>query len=181
MKILRAITALALAAFIAALAGCAGKAPRSEALRLHILANSDSAEDQAVKLKVRDAILACFGGGFEVSSEQEAKRKLLLMGDELQSAAENALAESGMDYGVQLVSGEFDFPDRMYGDELYPAGRYDALRVVLGDGAGHNWWCVMFPPLCIIESEPGGTAVNGDGTLAFRSFFAEIWRELFSR
>jgi stage II sporulation protein R len=68
---------------------------------------------------------------------------------------ESALREQGMDYGAQLMIGVYDFPDRQYGDTLYPAGKYEALRVVLGEGQGHNWWCVMFPPLCILELPDG--------------------------
>ena len=70
-------------------------------------------------------------------------------------AAEQALAECGMDYGASLEIGTFPFPQREYGAEVYPAGEYAALRVVLGAGKGQNWWCVMFPPLCILEL-PGG-------------------------
>ncbi|MCR5809044.1 MAG: stage II sporulation protein R [Clostridiales bacterium] len=173
-----ALAAVFLAAFLNA--GCAEKEKGvPDALRLHIIANSDDPADQAAKLKVRDAVLEAFEGGFGADSRKEAEEKLLSMGGKIQEAAENALRECGMDYGAELIEGEFDFPDREYGGKLYPAGRYRALRVILGEGNGRNWWCVMFPPLCLIETEPGGTEVNEDGTLKFKSFFAKLWREIF--
>lgn len=143
------------------------------ALRLHILANSDSEEDQRVKLLVRDAILNCVREHFDVSSKDDAIRRLHMLGSKIQDTAEQVLRENGFTYDVQLISGDFDFPDRTYGDEFYPAGDYSALRVILGDGLGHNWWCVMFPPLCVIDD---GTGVerNDDGTLELKSLFADF-------
>jgi len=145
---------LLLAALLAA--GCAVRKERTvsqDVLRLHVIANSDSAEDQAVKLRVRDAVLAVV----EPQESAEATRDYLLShGDRILTAARDTLAESGFSYDVQLMLGTFDFPDRSYGDRIYPAGAYEALRVVLGSGAGQNWWCVLFPPLCIVtqESDP---------------------------
>ncbi len=149
-----------------------------DALRLHILANSDSEEDQRVKLLVRDAVLGLFRERFSADTKTEAVDCLLSLGPELQQTAERVLEENGMEPRVTLEAGEFDFPDRSYGDEFYPAGRYAALRVILGEGAGHNWWCVMFPPLCVIDTGTG-TQYNDNGTLEFRSFFAELLRGLF--
>ena len=177
MKGILRITAGLLAALSLTAALCAHAAERKNALRLHVIANSDSYEDQRVKLLVRDALLETFDG-FSVDSREEAKTRLLAMGDELQSAAERVLYENGADYPVTLEAGEFEFPDRSYGGELYPAGEYSALRVILGAGEGQNWWCVMFPPLCVID-DGSGVSYNEDGTLEFRSFFAEIFRRLF--
>lgn len=153
--------------------------PLPDCIRLHILANSDSAEDQAAKLKVRDAVLEIARELPSAGTKDEARSELLSMGDKLQQAAEETLSQNGMDYGAVLMTGEFDFPDRVYGDALYPAGRYEAIRIVLGSGEGHNWWCVMFPPLCVIEEEPGSAEYEADGTLKFKSFFAELIRGLF--
>jgi len=125
-----------------------GSAENENILRLHIIANSDSAADQQVKLKVRDAVLACVKAG---GSAEETVSYVKEHGAELLAAAENVLRENGFSYGAQLMLGRFDFPDRWYGSTLYPAGSYNALRVVLGDGAGQNWWCVLFPPLCIVR------------------------------
>lgn len=159
---------------------CASDEPKlPDALRLHVIANSDSREDQEAKLLVRDAILSAFNEGFAAETKEQAEEKLLSMGEPIMEAAENALSECGMDYGAELAFGEFDFPDRTYGGKLYPAGRYKALRVILGEGKGQNWWCVMFPPLCVIESEPGETETNEDGTYKFKSFFVKLWKEIF--
>lgn len=119
-------------------------------LRLHVIANSDSEADQAVKLLVRDAILACMEPG---DSAEEAEAFVRDHGAELLQAAEDVLRERGFSYSAQLMLGDYEFPDRTYGDTLYPAGTYRALRVVLGEGAGQNWWCVLFPPLCIVTGD----------------------------
>ncbi len=150
------------------------------ALRLHIIANSDSAEDQAAKLCVRDAVLQCVRERFEgAENSAEAEEILLAMGDELLECAKKALASCGTEHDVQLIDGEFSFPDRLYEGLLYPAGSYRALRIIIGAGEGHNWWCVMFPPLCIIDDGNGEASVNPDGTLEFKSFFAELFEKLF--
>lgn len=150
------------------------------ALRLHVMANSDSETDQAAKLAVRDAVLACVSGRLSrAESAEEAKTALMELGAELEAAARETLAERGLDYGVQLVCGRFDFPDRVYENTLYPAGEYSALRVILGEGRGRNWWCVMFPPLCVIDEAEAPAEYNGDGTLKLKSFFAELIERLF--
>lgn len=171
------------AAVFAALTGCAEAAapcaadPYS-ALRLHIIADSDSAAAQEAKLAVRDAVLACVRERFaRVSTRDEAEEALKALGSEIEAAARAVLISRGMDDNVQLMLGDFDFPDREYGGIVYPAGRYRALRLLIGSGGGRNWWCVMFPPLCIInDAEP---EMNGNGTLEFRSFFADLWQKLF--
>ena len=117
-------------------------------LRLHVIAASDSDEDQSAKLAVRDAILPLFE---RAQSYSDARAFLLMHGQEIQTAAETALRERGLDEKVQLSLGRETFPDRVYGDLLFPAGEYDALCVRIGAAAGHNWWCVLFPPLCIVS------------------------------
>ena len=123
--------------------------------RMHVIANSDSAADQATKLAVRDAILDYERGMGNVGSAEEVKARLMDDGRGICTAIDNVLHERGMDYSAELHIGTYDFPDREYGGKLYPAGRYQALRVILGEGKGKNWWCVMFPPLCILEDENG--------------------------
>ncbi len=122
-------------------------------LRLHVIAASDSEEDQSAKLAVRDAILPLFSAA---DSYEDARAYLLTHGKEIQRAAEAALRDRGLNYGVQLSLGIETFPDRVYGETLFPAGEYDALCVRLGVAEGHNWWCVLFPPLCIV-TETGET------------------------
>lgn len=124
-------------------------------LRFHVIANSDSAADQAAKLAVRDAILAYEADMSGCTGSKEAKAALMADGAGLLDTVERTLRERGMVYGAQLMIGVYAFPDKRYGDALYPAGNYEALRVVLGEGQGHNWWCVMFPPLCILELPDG--------------------------
>ncbi|MBQ7092280.1 MAG: stage II sporulation protein R, partial [Clostridia bacterium] len=92
---------------------------------------------------------------WDVSSAAETKARLMADGEGLCDAIDTALAEHGMDYTAELHLGRYDFPDREYAGVMYPAGEYEALRVILGDGAGKNWWCVMFPPLCILEATDG--------------------------
>ncbi len=142
-----------------------------DVLRLHIVANSDSAEDQRAKLLVRDAVLELMDGAADASSAEEAEAMMLSMGSELIAVAEAVLTENGLEYGAQLVSGEFSFPERQYGERVYPEGEYKALRIILGDGAGENWWCVLFPPLCI-------TKTDTDEPVEFKSFFAELWERI---
>lgn len=119
-------------------------------LRLHVLANSDSDYDQQTKLLVRDALLPLFES---CATYEEARAFVLTHGSEVQSLCEETLRARGADYGVRLLLGRTSFPDRVYGDTVYPAGVYDALCVELGEGRGHNWWCVLFPPLCIVTEE----------------------------
>ena len=122
-------------------------------LRLHVKARSDSAEDQRVKLQVRDALLPFFENA---DTYADARTFLTKNGAALQAAAEQALRDAGVEYGATLALGRSMFPDRVYDGILFPAGEYDALTVTLGGGDGQNWWCVLFPPLCIV-TEDGGT------------------------
>ena len=118
--------------------------------RLHILANSDSEEDQSLKLKVRDAVLEENSDIFEdCKSAEEAAAAAREHIDEIKSSAEKVLAENGAGYGAECGIAKMRFDDRVYGDMTMPAGEYLALRVTLGDAEGKNWWCVMFPPLCL--------------------------------
>lgn len=146
-------------------------------LRLHVIANSDSDLDQQTKLKVRDALLPLFESK---SSYGEAREFVIENGGAIEEICENTLQEAGCDYGVQLLLGKTSFPDKTYGDVTFPAGDYDALCVVLGEGGGKNWWCVLFPPLCILTED--GKEVNYED-LEFDSdiaaWFREHWKEWF--
>ena len=109
-------------------------------IRLHVVANSDSQEDQAIKLQVRDAVLAAADG-----LEEERLETAL---PEIQQAAEACLRQLGREETVTVSLGMERFPTRMYDSFSLPAGTYRALRVTIGEGAGKNWWCVVFPSLC---------------------------------
>ena len=144
--------------------------------RLHVIANSDSEEDQAVKLRVRDAVLAYERARMaDVSTAEEARQRMMEDGAGLLATVEQTLRTAGMEYGAYLETGIFPFPERVYGDAVYPAGDYSALRIVLGAGKGQNWWCVMFPPLCILEL-PGGEIDYKE--LKTNSFFVKLLKSI---
>ena len=132
----------------------AGNEIRSETLRLHIIANSDSEEDQNLKLKVRDAVLESTGELFaEVSGKTEAIAAAEYSANDIKAIAENVIASEGFDYSVQVEVTEMWFETRSYEEFSLPAGDYDAVRIIIGNGEGKNWWCVMYPALCIPGAE----------------------------
>lgn len=146
--------------------------------RLHIIANSDSDEDQSVKLKVRDAILEYEKLLFaenEIHTAGETRELLQENAKSICKITKKVLRKNGKKYNVKLSVGTYMFPDRTYRDITYPAGEYNALRVVLGDGKGENWWCVMFPPLCIIDdSDVKNSNITADIGVEFKSVFGGI-------
>ena len=119
---------------------------RRDVLRLHVVADSDSETDQRLKLMVRDAVLKKGGELFYAS---EAERVITPRIDELKAAAEEVLRENGCDNKVEITVGEEYFATRCYETFTMPAGVYTAVRVNIGSAEGQNWWCVMFPPLCL--------------------------------
>lgn len=119
-------------------------------LRVHILANSDSEEDQALKLLVRDAVTTAGAGLLDgVTDTGTAKKRLREALPQLTQAAQDCVREQGYDYDVTAEVVNMYFTTRTYGDYTFPAGNYDAVRIVIGSGKGHNWWCVMYPPVCV--------------------------------
>lgn len=119
-------------------------------LRLHVLANSDSEEDQTLKLRVRDEILAhCSPRLAECQSRAEAEETVLAMQSEILAVAQRTVFEEGYDYGVSVTLGEEEYPERTYDSLCFPSGEYLSLRVCIGEAEGKNWWCVLFPPLCL--------------------------------
>lgn len=124
--------------------------------RLHVLANSDSKEDQELKLKVRDNLLNYMN---EICSNCSTKEEAMKIAnenkDKFQEIAENTIKENGFNYSVKININNFYFPTKSYGDISLPAGYYDALRVEIGEAKGQNWWCVMFPSLCFIDVSSG--------------------------
>ena len=124
-------------------------------VRLHVLANSDSETDQALKLKVRDRVLERAAELLEESENRDQAEKCLTEAlPELEALAAEEIAANGYDYPVTARLEEASFPTKEYDGFTLPAGKYLALRVIIGEGAGKNWWCVVFPPLC--------TAVSSD-------------------
>lgn len=140
---------------------------RESVLRLHILANSDSDEDQALKLKVRDRILEETGDLFENASNLENAESSAANSLELvRSIAEDEVRKQGYDYPVRAELCNMFFETRQYDDITMPAGRYDAVRITIGEAKGHNWWCVLYPPMCIPAAQPKqelGDVLTEDG------------------
>lgn len=130
-----------------------------ELIRLHIMAHSDHPRDQALKLKVRDAIVEETAPLFSTAAtERDAERVLSRHLNQVEEIADRVLMQAGALYQSQAELGTYSFPERRYENMTLPAGRYRALRIVLGDGQGHNWWCVLFPPLCFVNGSSGQEA-----------------------
>jgi stage II sporulation protein R len=121
-------------------------------IRFHVLANSDSPADQSLKLAVRDKILEKYSSGLGGQNSLDESRKFLLANlREIKACAEEALKANGSTDCVSVSLCETYFPTKTYGDIAFPAGVYEALKIEIGEAAGQNWWCVMFPPLCFVD------------------------------
>ena len=124
--------------------------------RLHVIANSNSEEDQNLKYVVRDNLINYMN---EKSSEFSTKEDVVKYAkshiDEFKQIAEETISKQGFNYPVTVEIGNFEFPKKSYGDISFPSGNYDALRVKIGESSGKNWWCVMFPPLCFVDTTTG--------------------------
>ncbi len=119
-------------------------------VRLHIIANSNLEKDQMVKLKVRDKITE-YAKNYENIDVEFVNAHI----SEIKEIADNVLAENGFLYESKVYTGKFNFPTKTYENITLPKGEYDAVKIVLGEGGGENWWCVMFPPLCFTENAKG--------------------------
>lgn len=122
-----------------------------ELIRLHIVANSNSTHDQQVKELVRDEIVTRLGPVFAQLDRREVAIWILRNKSAVAEIAQEVLEEAGCNYSAQVKFGVADYPTRVYGMAAYPAGKYKSLRIELGEGAGRNWWCIMFPPLCFVK------------------------------
>lgn len=132
-------------------------------IRFHVLANSDSERDQQVKLKVRDAVIDYLAPYLEnISDIDQARAVIAARRGEIVNIARTVLRDNGMEYGADIQTGYFDFPVKYYGHFVLPAGRYEAVRLLLGNGEGKNWWCVLFPPLCFIDVSSANAIAKGD-------------------
>ena len=175
MKLKRIEAALLCAVLVASLCSVTSFASscaqiRESVLRLHVLANSDSDADQALKLQVRDAVLEegahIFDGSLTADEAEQAIEQAL---PRLEQAARSEVMKRGYTYEVHITVSEEYFDTRTYEDEVtLPAGRYRAVRVIIGNGEGHNWWCVMYPPLCI----PAAETVESDDETA-KDYFSK--------
>jgi stage II sporulation protein R len=132
-----------------------------QALRLRIIANSDSAQDQEVKREVRDRVVLQVAKLLKgAKSEEEARQRVVRALPQIRETALEVTREHGYHYPVAADVGKVPFPTKVYGDQVYPAGTYEALRITLGSGEGQNWWCVLFPPLCFVDITEGDAVPN---------------------
>ena len=143
-----------------------------DTVRLHILANSDSEEDQALKLLIRDELLSTFSDKLSKSESADGARNSLETEiEDIENFVTERLHALGYDYGCSVTLGEEWYDTRVYEDFTLPKGRYTSLRVIIGEGEGQNWWCVMYPPLCLdiaTESAPSDDAVKKYSDEEFR-------------
>ena len=124
--------------------------------RLHVIANSDSEEDQNLKYLVKDNILNYMNKSCaDLNSKQDVFKYAEEHLSEIKKVAEDTVRENGFSYPISIETGNFQFPTKQYGDISFPAGYYDALKVKIGNSSGKNWWCVMFPPLCFVNATNG--------------------------
>ncbi|WP_139491065.1 stage II sporulation protein R [Brevibacillus dissolubilis] len=159
----------------------------TESIRLRILANSDSMQDQWLKREVRDAIIANMNNWVtDIQSFDEAREVVKNRLPELQEIVEETIRDRGFSYEATVDFGAVPFPTKLYGSYVYPAGEYEALRVRIGEAKGQNWWCVLFPPLCFIDmsngdavqaKEPTKTVDNAEGNVEKSEFYTDNSRE----
>lgn len=143
-----------------------------EVLRFHVLANSDSDEDQKLKLKVRDAVLDYMEENMpEADSAEETKDWIRGHIDEIEEVSRGIVAETGSDYPVSAAVTTCWFPDKSYGDVTFPAGNYEALRIEIGEAEGHNWWCVLYPGLCFMDA--ANAVVPDEGKQKLKNILTE--------
>ena len=129
-------------------------------LRLHVIANSNKVSDQALKLKVRDAVIEYMADQKDLKTVDETREYLKENQKRLQKIAEGVIAAQGYDYPAAVELGVRYIPQKTYGDITFPAGNYEALNITIGSGQGENWWCVLFPPLCLLDE--GTAPISGD-------------------
>jgi stage II sporulation protein R len=124
----------------------------NEIIRFHVIANSNSDEDQSLKLKVRDKVVEFVSSNLrDAKSLDESRQFLINNKSEIESIAKSVVDENGYSYNVTSTLSRENFPDKVYGDVVFPQGEYEAYRILIGEAKGENWWCVMFPPLCFVD------------------------------
>lgn len=124
----------------------------SQIIRLHVIANSDSQEDQALKLKVRDSVIQELQNTLKSAPSVSAARNIIISQmPQIQKKAQKVIRQEGYDYSATVSLSNRYFPVKVYGDLTFPAGEYEALCLEIGNASGHNWWCVLFPSLCFVD------------------------------
>lgn len=143
-----------------------------EVLRFHVLANSDSAADQALKIQVRDAVLGYLEENMPEAEDADSAAQWLRQHiDEIEAKSRETVAAEGADYAVSAAVTTCWFPDKTYGDVTFPAGNYEALRIEIGAAEGHNWWCVLYPSLCFLDTT--NAVVPEEGKRKLRNVLTE--------
>ena len=140
---------------------------KESVIRFHVIANSDTQEDQMLKLNVRDAVLEYIAPYLEESTSIEESREIVTEHlEEMTEVASIVVSNWGKDYPVTAQLSEEDFPTKTYGDIALPKGNYEACRIIIGEGKGKNWWCVMYPPLCYVDAATGIMPEEGQQALS---------------
>ncbi|MDR1906466.1 MAG: stage II sporulation protein R [Clostridiales bacterium] len=154
-----------------------GAAQKTEYLRIHIRANSNSAEDQSVKYRVRDEVVKYLTPILsDCQTADDAAKKISGRAEEIEYVAKKTLTEGGFYYNAKAAVRKEEFPTRIYGDIVLESGVYNAVIVELGEAAGDNWWCIAFPPLCFIPAED-----DGSGLFKYRSKILEIIERFYKK
>ncbi|ONI40347.1 stage II sporulation protein R [Candidatus Epulonipiscium fishelsonii] len=131
-------------------------------LRFHILANSNTPQDQLLKENVRDAVLHFMEPKLrQVTSIEESRELIKQNFENIKQISKQVIADWGKDYKVHIEIAETKFPNKSYGDIIFPAGTYEACRILIGQATGENWWCVMYPPLCYVDAATGFHSLEG--------------------
>ena len=129
---------------------------KDKLIRFHVIANSDSDKDQKLKLKVRDEVISYLQPKLENSNSIEESEKIIKNEYKtLENISKKVISKNGYNYIVKVGLEYSNFPAKQYSSVVLPAGKYKALRIIIGEGKGKNWWCVMFPPLCFIDDQNG--------------------------
>lgn len=153
---------------------------KNKLIRFHVIANSDSDEDQNLKLKVRDAVIDYLQPKLEFSNSIEESESIIKSEyKELENISKNIILENGYKYDVSVGIDYSTFPTKQYSNVVLPAGEYKALRIIIGEGKGKNWWCVMFPPLCFVDEQ--SSIIDTDTDEKLREVLTEEEYELIAQ
>lgn len=153
---------------------------KNSLIRFHVLANSDNKEDQNLKLKVKDEVINYLYSYLKDSKSLEESRNILKeQEDYVKEIANKVIKENGFNYSIKTELGYENFPEKSYGSIVLPQGKYEAFRIIIGNGKGHNWWCVMFPPLCFVDEQKG--IIDKDTDDKLREVLTEEEYELISQ
>lgn len=152
----------------------------SEIIRFHVIANSDSQDDQNLKYAVRDEVLKLTAPRLSKSASLDESREILRsLEPEIISIAQKTVKEWGRDYPISIEHGNYFFPAKSYGSIVLPSGNYEAVRIKIGKAEGANWWCILFPPICFVNVEKATSVqVDGKEPKKVTFFFARLFKKI---